>query len=136
MTERRTLRGPPDRILIPAVLLGACLIIALRSPLTVIHPEFWAEDGRVWFQDAYSQGWLAPLFHPQVGYLQTFSRLIADIGLVLPLSWVPALFVAVAVVVQALPAVLVASRRYAGAVPDYRVRLLLAALYLLLPKFV
>jgi hypothetical protein len=134
MTARHTRRGPSDRILLPALLLGACLIITLRSPPTVLHPGFWAEDGRVWFQEAYGQGWLTPLFHPQVGYLQTFSRLIADLGLLLPLSWVPALFVAVAVVVQALPAVLVASRRYADVVPDYRVRVLLAALYLLIPN--
>lgn len=134
MTARRAQQGPSDRILLPLVFIGSCLIIFLRSPPTVLHPELWAEDGTVWFEQAYNQGWLTPLFHPQVGYLQTLPRLVADIGLLLPLSWVPALFVAVAVVVQALPAFLVASRRYAGPVPDYRVRLLLGALYLVLPN--
>ena len=71
MTARRTQRGPSDWILLPLVLIGSCLIIFLRSPPTVLHPELWAEDGKVWFQDAYNQGWLTPLFHPQVGYLQT-----------------------------------------------------------------
>lgn len=125
--------GPPDRLVLPIVFLCGCLIETLRNPTTILHPEFWAEDGGVWFQQAYSRGWLNPLFHAQAGYLQTFSRLIADVGLLLPLKFVPGLFVAVALVVQVLPAVVVTSRRFAHVAPDYRIRILLAGIYLLLP---
>ena len=83
---------------------------------------------------AYSQGWLAPLGQTYAGYLQTFSRLVSDVGLLVPLSQVPLFFAVVALVVQVLPAVLVASRRFAAAVPDLRVRLLLAAVYLVIPN--
>ena len=40
----------------------------------------------------------------------------------------------VALAVQVLPAVMVASHRYSSAVPDVRVRLLLATLYLVIPN--
>ncbi len=88
----------------------------------------------MFFQSAYTQGWYAPLLHQQAGYLQTFSRLVADAGLLVPLTWLPAFFAGVALVVQVAPAVFVASRRMARAVPDRRVRILLAAVYLVVPN--
>ena len=115
------------------VLVG-CLVTWARSPSVIIHPQLWAEDGAVFLQDAYNQGWHAPLFLAQAGYLQTFSRIIADVGLLLPLKFVPALYAMVALVVQVLPAALLASRRFERAIPDVRVRLLFAAVYLVVPN--
>jgi hypothetical protein len=130
----RTWSGPRDLVTLPIVLAFGLLITYVRGPSVIRHPTFWAEDGTFWFHDAYTSGWLSSLFRPHAGYLQVFPRLVADVGLLVPLRRVPLLFVAVALIVQVLPAVLVASRRYAVAVPDYRVRLLLAALYLLAPN--
>ena len=127
-------RGPSDRFVLPLVLVSGCLVAWARSPSVILHPRLYAEDGAVFFRAAYSQGWHAPLSQTYAGYLQTFSRLVADIGLLVPLSRVPLLFAVIALVVQVLPAVLVASRRFARAVPDLRVRLLLAAVYLVLPN--
>ncbi|HEV3281057.1 MAG TPA: hypothetical protein VG032_05565 [Acidimicrobiales bacterium] len=114
--------------------VGGGLVTFARAPSVIVHPQLWAEDGAVFFQSAYNQGWHGPLLEAQAGYLQTFSRLIADVGLLTPLAWVPALFAGAALAVQVLPAVLVASRRFARAVPDRRVRLLLAAAYLAVPN--
>ncbi len=132
--HRKRRAGPPDALLLPAVLVVGCLITFARAPTVIIHPQLWAEDGPIFFQGAYNQGWHVLLLDPQVGYLQTFSRIVADVGLLVPLTWVPALFAAVALVVQVLPAVLLSSRRYARAVPDLRVRLLLAGAYLIIPN--
>jgi len=126
--------SPADTAVLPAVFLAGCLVIVLRGPSTVLHPQLWAEDGAVFYHDAYMSGWLAPLGHAQVGYLQTLSRAVADVGLLVPLREVPLLFMVVGLIVQILPAVVIASRRYAALIPDYRVRLLLAAIYLLLPN--
>jgi hypothetical protein len=71
---------------------------------------------------------------PHTGYLQTFPRLVADVGLLLPIERVPALFVVFAVIAQVLPAAFVVSRRMAGVVPSRTVRVLLAAVYLALPN--
>jgi hypothetical protein len=88
----------------------------------------------VFFQAAYNQGWHAPLSAAHAGYLQTFPRVVSDVGLLLPLRQVPLLFAGVALAVQVLPAVLVTSRRFATAVPDVWLRVLLAAVYLAVPN--
>jgi hypothetical protein len=120
---------------VPVLVLAAGLLVCLaRSPLAIFHPELYAEDGHVWFANAYNQGWFAPLEVPHTGYLQTFPRLVADVGLLVPIARVPLLFVLVAIVVQVLPAAFVASRRMADAIPLRSVRLLLAAAYLVVPN--
>jgi hypothetical protein len=119
---------------LPLVFVAGCLVTFARAPSVIVHPQLWAEDGAVFFQSAYNHGWHAPLLEAQAGYLQSFSRIIADLGLLTPLTWVPALFAGTALAVQVLPAVFVASRRFAHAVPDRRVRLLLAAVYLAVPN--
>jgi hypothetical protein len=133
--QHRTRRtGPSDFLVLPTVFIVGCLLTLLRSPSTLLRPELWAEDGVVWFHDAYTFGWFGPLRMTDAGYLQTFSRLIADVGLLVPLDQVPRLFTLAALVVQVLPAVLIASKRYAGVVGDYRVRVALAVLYLAVPN--
>lgn len=124
----------PDIITLPVTFLLGVLICLARCPSTILHPELWAEDGAVWFNNAYSQGWFTPLLHPHTGYLQTFPRLIADVGLVVPLRRLPLLFVLVALVVQVLPAIVIVSRRYAILVPNLLVRVILAGLYLVVPN--
>jgi hypothetical protein len=130
-SEKNPSRSVPSGAL---VLIGTLLVSAtvcvLRSPAIVLHPEIYAEDGATWFYAAYQVGWFHPLLTPHSGYLQTFPRLIADIGLLVPLRQLPALFVGVSMVVQVLPAVVLASRRFATVVPRLEARLLLAATYL------
>lgn len=126
--------GPPDLVVMIGVSLAGWLITFLRSPDTLRHPELYAEDGRVWFADAYQKGPVHPLFIAHTGYLQTFPRLVADLALLVPLRRLPLLFVLVAVVVQVLPAGLVVSQRFATLVPSLPVRLLLALMYLLIPN--
>lgn len=116
-------------------MLGAGVAVCVaRSPLAVLHPELYAEDGHVWFQDAYNQGWVAPLLVAHTGYLQTFPRLVAGLGLLVPLVRVPVLFVAVAAAAQVLPAAVIASRRFAPLIASRAVRVGLAALYLVAPN--
>lgn len=117
-----------------AVAVVAVAAVVARRPAAVTHPALWAEDGKYWFADAYNQGPWAPLAHAHTGYLQTFSRLVADLGLLLPLRQVPALFAAAAIAVQVLPAVLVASRRFEAAVPSRWARLAAAGVYLAVPN--
>ena len=53
------------------ILLAALLAIFSRQPGTLLRPQFFAEDGWVWYQQAYNLGWFRPLFITQAGYLQT-----------------------------------------------------------------
>ncbi len=127
-------RWPSDRVVLPATLAVAVGAVVLRRPEALSRPALWAEDGHVWFADAYEHGPMRPLLAPHTGYLQTFPRLVADLGLLLPVRSVPLLFAVVAIVVQALPAVVLVSRRFESLVPRPAARLAFAAAYLAVPN--
>lgn len=113
------------------VFLVALFAIWSRLPSAFSHPQFFAEDGAVWFEQAYNLGWIHSLMLPQAGYMQLFPRLIAGVTLLFPLLWAPLITNIVGAIVQALPVVVLLSRRCAnwGPMPT---RLVMAAAYLLL----
>ena len=71
------------------------VVIALfcRSPRLLTHAQFYAEDGTIWFAQAYNDGWLHSLLLPQAGYLNTMPRLAAGLALLVPLTWAPLVMV-------------------------------------------
>lgn len=114
-----------------AAFLG--LLLFLRHPQGLLDANFWAEDGWIWYPDAYRLG-ARSLLLPRVGYLQTFSRLIALASQPFPLLWAPTLFAVVAFVVRLLPPLLLLSRRFDGVWPNLPARLLMATTYICLPN--
>ena len=72
--------------------LAAVALVASRRPDGLTNPQFWAEDGAVWFAQAYNQGPLTALLTPWTGYVQTFSRLVAAASLLVPLRHAPLVF--------------------------------------------
>lgn len=109
------------------------LVIA-RRPDSVFNAQFWAEDGVAWFGDAYNHGAWHTLFIPENGYFQLADRLTGSVGSLVGLHWAPLLSNTLAILAQAAPAAFFVSRRFSGAVPDIRVRIGLALLYLLMPN--
>lgn len=114
-------------------LLIALFILFLRQPSALLQPQFWAEDGRVWYSDAYNIGWKS-LFIPQDGYFQTISRLVALLTQIFPFRLGPLVFNSAALFIQALPAVFILSKRFNKLAPKFWVRTLFAIYYLLLPN--
>jgi hypothetical protein len=129
------LRQPPYPWLWTALtaVVATAMTIA-RRPDSIFHAQFWAEDGQVWFGEAYNWGWLPSTFTPHTGYFQTISRLTADISLVFDFTYAPLIFNASALLIQVLPAVFFVTPRFRRVVPDFRVRLLLALLYIAIPN--
>ena len=115
------------------VFLLSCAIVVTRRPDALFHAQFWAEDGHVWFAEAYNLGWLTALCHPWAGYLQTFSRLGASLALLAPFSFAPLTLNLIAIAAQALPVNLLLSSRSSGW-GSLRFRALCAGLYLALPN--
>jgi hypothetical protein len=116
-----------------AIFLLACAVIVSRRPDAIFHPQFYAEDGHVWFADAYNLGWWHALFRAQDGYFQTFPRLAAALALLAPLSLAPLVLNIAAVVVEALPVnILLSSRSSAWGSLGFRA--CLAGAYLALPN--
>lgn len=90
-----------------AFIVGGIIIslLVLKKPDAFAHPQFWAEDGRIFFVQAKLQGWTS-LYTPYAGYLHTWLRLIAHCVDSLPTAWIPALYN----YISALGTALVASR--------------------------
>ena len=93
-------------------LLAFAAVISRRLD-GIFHAQFYAEDGHVWFANAYNMGWWRPLLHPQDGYFQTFPRLGADLALLVPLALAPLVMNLLAFAVQALPVNILLSSRSA-----------------------
>lgn len=125
------MRSSPTTI-VAASLVALALLIS-RQPGAIMHPQIFAEDGKVWFHAAYQFGPFRPLLWPYLGYLETFQRLIAGAALLLPLTLIPAFFIVVSLLVEVLPVAFLASDRLAPLLPRRRVRLLIALGYLVVP---
>lgn len=116
-----------------AVSLLACAIIISRRPDMIFRPQFWAEDGVVWFAQAYNDGWWHSLFRTQVGYFQTLPRLAAALSLLVPMAAAPLVCTLIALAVQALVVNLLLSERSRGWGPPHT-RALFAFIYLAIPN--
>ena len=122
----------PASLQIPIFFL-VLLTIYLRLPGLFLHAQFYAEDGAVWYADAYNLGWLHSLTLPDGGYLNTLQRLGGGASLLVPLRWAPLLMAALGALVEALPVPILLSARLASwaALPT---RILMAILYVALPN--
>jgi hypothetical protein len=115
------------------VFAASGLIIVSRRPDAVLNPQFWAEDGAVWYADAYNHGLLYSLITPEAGYFQTFSRLVGIFSQMFPLGHGPLVFNLSAILVQCTVACFIISSRLSASIPNTYFRLLIAFLYLALP---
>ena len=93
------------------VFLAAFLIVFSRRPDALLHAQFWAEDGKYWFRDAYQFGFRS-LLRPQDGYLQTASRFAALLSLAVPFHMAPLVMNLCAITAQILPVNVFLSSRY------------------------
>ena len=113
-------------------LLGVLLVFS-RRPDAFLHPVFFAEDGTIWYAEAYRLGFLKSIFLPEAGYLLILPRLVATWTLLVPLLYAPLLMNLVGTVIQVLPVNLLLSRRCVswGSLP---VRLIMSFAYLAIPN--
>lgn len=73
-------------------LLICAVALVARRPELFLHPQFWAEDGALF----YLQGWdygARMIFEPYAGYLHLTQRLVTVAALQFDPRWAPALFV-------------------------------------------
>jgi hypothetical protein len=112
----------------------AFLLISSRRPDALLNPQFYFEDGNLWYTQAHEMGGLNAALAPARGYFQSSARLGAWLAQGVALRWAPLVMNLLAISLQTLPAVLLASRRFTHLVPRLPTRLLLALLYLGLPN--
>ncbi|HXA50065.1 MAG TPA: hypothetical protein VNV86_07175 [Candidatus Acidoferrum sp.] len=68
------------------------LLLVLRRPDAITNPQFWAEDGPVFFFGQITHTGLSALFVPYAGYLLVVPRLVAAFAALFPASSVPLIF--------------------------------------------
>ncbi|MCL4433162.1 MAG: hypothetical protein M1399_00025 [Actinobacteria bacterium] len=125
-------RVPRRRLMALATVVSFGAIFS-RRPGAILHPQFFAEGGNVFYADAWNDG-LRVLFRARGGYLHTLPRLAAAIAVHFPLSWGPSVFVAVAAAVQIAPVWYLLSRRFDNVLPNLTLRIGLCLIYVALPN--
>ncbi len=89
-------------------LLGSVFLFRVSD--TVLHPQFWAEDGSIFFQDAYCVGG-ASIIKPYNGYYHLIPRLTALFANQFDPLYAPAIYCGVAVILTFLVLYLALSPR-------------------------
>ncbi len=108
-------------------------VLISRRPDLFLRPQFFAEDGAIWYAQAYNRGWIASLLIPNAGYLNAVQRLAAGLALTVPLKFAPLLMNCCGLLIQALPVpVLLSARCRTWA--SLQMRLGMAAIYVFIPN--
>lgn len=100
------LRQPP--LWVTLIVCGAILIF--RRAELIASPQFWAEDGLIFYTEAYNHG-MGALSAPYAGYLHALPRIIAAVAARADPLLAPAIFVWSALVLTLYVAARTQSRR-------------------------
>lgn len=103
-----------------------------RRETLISNAQFWAEDGAVFYAQAYNIG-PRSIFEPYNGYLHLAPRLIALASQAVPTIWAPYVFSVVVCSVPPLVAVVLLSSS-AASMGNLRVRLAWAVLLIVCPN--
>ncbi|MBM2810870.1 MAG: hypothetical protein HW416_1629 [Chloroflexi bacterium] len=115
------------------IAIGLALAVS-RDPNALLLPQFWAEDGRVFYADTINLGPVHALFMPHNGYFHLVPRSAAIIASLLPMNVAPLVFNLIAIAASLAPAAFVASTRLAHLLPSTRLRLAMALALIAAPN--
>jgi hypothetical protein len=135
MKAKLTLPKKINKKHLPLIFFSAGIIVFfLRRPDLVLHPQFWAEDGAEWYQRAYNH-YFSPLTLgiPYAGYFGLFPRLTGLLSGLVGVTYAPLFFGIVALVVQAIPLLILWSERFALLVNSTKFKLYASFVYLTIP---
>lgn len=121
-------------LVIALIAFSGFFILFFRRPDALLTPQFWAEDGKYWYADAYNNSPLSSIFLPYAGSLQVAMRLIASISVFGPLDYAPLFFVVCAIIIKLIPALIINTKRFSSLIPNSKARLLVTFFYLLIPS--
>jgi hypothetical protein len=116
-----------------AVLAVAFAVLVLRRPENLLRAEFFYEDGQVFYVGAWFGSVLEQIGREYAGSFHVVPRIVAALERLVPVASAPLLGNAISLGIVAALAAYVASDRLSEALPDRRVRILLAVLLLVLP---
>ncbi len=105
----RPLRSNLERA---AFILGFALLVAVRLPRILLEGRFWAEEGQIFFENAWNMPWLQALLVSYAGYLNLTANLAGVLARHLaPLELAPYVSTGLALIIQCLPPLLLLTSR-------------------------
>lgn len=78
-----------DLLLKSALFLGLTILTIWRKPELLVHPRFWAEEGKYYFSYAYNHSLLQNLTYPQFGYYTLYNSIVTSFATIFPLELAP-----------------------------------------------
>lgn len=96
-------------------------LLAMRRPDALLHPQFWAEDGTVFFYEQVVHG-AAAVFLPHAGYLHSVARLVATLASAFPVAFAPFMYNVCALMIGAWCCALFSSRAYSFLIASDSIR--------------
>ena len=111
--------------------LALAALLFLRRPDALLNPQFWAEDGNLFFAEQfYGQAWL---FEPYAGYLTLIPRLVAKFADLFPVALAPLLYNLAALVLASGCCAWFALPCFRHLVRDDKLRILACLMIALMP---
>jgi hypothetical protein len=126
-------RSPRTAAVVGIALLACALVISRRVD-AFTNAQFYAEDGSKWFANAYTDGPLGALDLSYNGYFQLVSRLGPVVAAPFGIRNAPLVYNIVGLLVQVAPVAYLLSSRFDPVVPSFRARLVVGAVYVLMPS--
>ena len=110
-----------------------CLTVLLcRAWERLWNAGIWAEDGKVYLQNALNQGW-SSLLEPHTGYYHTLGRLVTLVALYFPLALFPYLIAAFCFILYAWVVSVFSEKTYRTLVPSDAARVFISTGFCLIP---
>lgn len=101
-----------------AIVAFAALLAFTRRPDIFVTPQFWAEDGAVWYTDAYQNGFWSTILKPYPEYLAIPQRILVFISTWFPFGIAPLFLNVSGLLLQLIPVFLLASGRLKHIIPS------------------
>ncbi len=112
-----------------SVVIGVLLI--LRRSDALLNPQFWAEDGNLFFYQAFYGE--ASIFTPYQGYFHVIPRVIALFANLFPVVYTPLIYNSLALVLAAICTAWFALPYFRHIINDYKLRIVTCVLIALMP---
>ena len=116
------------------LILGACFILFCRRPEALLEPQLFAEDGAIFFKDAYELSFWSSIFKTYAGYFHVIPRILAEFASLFPVRYVPVLYNSFSLMIAAVSCCWIWLPHFRHLIRSDLLRLLLVLMLLLSPN--
>lgn len=112
LSKTNNFLGSHTKIFFLASMILFFMLVVSRRPDIIHNAQFWAEDGYIFFKDAYEIGPINTIFKTSAGYFIVLIRIFAGLSLLFPIYYVPLFFNVLSICFFLLPVGIILSPRF------------------------